>query len=122
MAHYEGKVKLDLNKQGLPTIMRDKYGDYDASNAGEFLTKIIEVGKGLSTWSLWVEKTPAPKFPANSVWTSKQLSGFLKDAKSVELVAVRRRGQNGTFFAPVIKIGYGETNRPTFKASSTKLC
>jgi len=118
MANFEGAVSLTVNKAGVPTITRDAEGNFGNDNVREFLEKIIEVGKGLSTYSLWVDKTPKPKYPANGCWTAKQLSGFLKDATEVQLVAVRRQNRKtgSTFRAPVIRIGYGQT-----KAASNKL-
>jgi hypothetical protein len=119
MANFEGAVSLTANKgNGVPTIIRDADGAWGHDNVQEFLEKIIEVGKGLSTYSLWVDKTPKPKYPANGCWSAKQLQGFLKDATEVQLVAVRRQNRKtgSTFRAPVIRIGYGQT-----KAASNKL-
>jgi len=118
MATFEGGVSLTLNKAGVPTITRDAEGKYGHDNVAQFLDAIIEVGKGLSTYSLWVDKTPKPKYPANGCWTAKQLSGFLKDATEIQLVAVRRQNRKtgSTFRAPVIRIGYGQS-----KATSNKL-
>jgi len=119
MANFEGAVSLTANKgNGVPTIIRDADGAWGHDNVQEFLEKIIEVGKGLSTYSLWVDKTPKPKYPASGCWSAKQLQGFLKDATEVQLVAVRRQNRKtgSTFRAPVIRIGYGQT-----KAASNKL-
>lgn len=55
---FEGKVSVVLNTKGEIALKRDSEGAWDASQARELHTKIVELAKqrktGINQYSLWI--------------------------------------------------------------------
>lgn len=99
MAVFDGLVSI-FNKDGVAEIRRVSSGGYNASELKDLLTDLYELKLPVSKWSLWidgVDQTPLDRYNVNTI---KKLA----TGNDVELIAVKRRGKNGGFMAPVIKI------------------
>ena len=99
MAIFEGTVSI-FERNGALEIRRVSSGGYNASELKDLLADLYELKLPVSKWSLWldgVDQTPLDRYNVNTV---KKLA----TGNDVELIAVKRRGKNGGFMAPVIKI------------------
>lgn len=99
MAIFEGVVSL-FERNGAIEVRRVSSGGYSASEVGELVTDLLELKKPVSRWSLWIDGIEHKQAEAYSpAVMSKLIKG-----NTVELIAVRRKGRNGGFMAPVLKI------------------
>ena len=99
MAIFEGVVSL-FERNGAVEIRRVSSGGYDSSEVKELVNDMLELKKPVSKWSLWIDGIDHKQADTYSAPT---LAKIIK-GNSVELIAVRRKGRNGSFMAPVLKI------------------
>ena len=99
MAIFEGIVSL-FERNGAVEIRRVSSGGYDASEVSDLVTDLLELKKPVSRWSLWIDGIDHKQTEA---YSPAAMSKLFK-GNTVELIAVRRKGRNGGFMAPVLKI------------------
>ena len=99
MAAFEGYVSL-FERNGAVEIRRVSSGGYAASEVSDLVSDLLETKKPFSKWSLWVDGIDVK---AAETYSTATLTKLVK-ANTVELIAVRRKGRNGGFMAPVLKI------------------
>lgn len=99
MAAFEGYVSL-FERNGAVEIRRVSSGGYAASEVSDLVTDLLELKKPVSKWSLWIDGVDVK---AAETYSPATMAKLVK-ANTVELIAVRRRGRNGGFMAPVLKI------------------
>lgn len=99
MAVFEGLVSI-FERNGSAEIRRVSSGGYTAGEVKDLMGDLLECKLLVSKWSLWIDGIdfkPAESFTGA---TLKKLT----TGNDVQLIAVKRRGKNGGFMAPVIKI------------------
>lgn len=99
MAIFEGVVSL-FERNGAVEIRRVSSGGYDASEVSELVSDLLELKKPVSKWSLWIDGI---EHKQAETYSPAIMSKLVK-GNTVELIAVRRKGRNGGFMAPVLKI------------------
>ena len=99
MAIFEGIVSL-FERNGAVEIRRVSSGGYDASEVSDLVTDLLELKKPVSRWSLWIDGIDHKQ---TETYSPAAMSKLVK-GNQVELIAVRRKGRNGGFMAPVLKI------------------
>lgn len=99
MAAFEGYVSL-FERNGAVEIRRVSSGGYAASEVPDLVTDLLELKKPVSKWSLWIDGIDVK---AAETYSPATVAKLVK-VNTVELIAVRRRGRNGGFMAPVLKI------------------
>jgi len=99
MAIFEGTVSI-FERNGALEIRRVSSGGYLASEVKDLWGDLIELKAPVSKWSLWIDGID---FKPAETFTGAALKK-LATGNTVELIAVKRRGKNGGFMAPVIKI------------------
>lgn len=99
MAAFEGVVSI-FEKNGAVEIRRVSSGGYAADEVSDLVSDLLETKKPVSKWSLWIDGIDIK--PAETY--SPAVMAKLFKANTVELIAVKRRGRNGSFMAPVLKI------------------
>jgi len=99
MAAFEGVVSL-FERNGAVEIRRVSSGGYAASEVSDLVTDLLELKKPISKWSLWIDGIDVKAAESYS----PTIMAKLCKANTVELIAVRRKGRNGSFMAPVLKI------------------
>ena len=99
MAVFEGLVSI-FERNGSAEIRRVSSGGYLASEVEDLMGDLLECKLPVSKWSLWIDGVD---FKPAETFTGAALKK-LATGNDVELIAVKRRGKNGGFMAPVIKI------------------
>lgn len=99
MAIFEGYVSL-FERNGAVEIRRVSSGGYAASEVSDLVTDLLELKKPVSRWSLWIDGIDVK---VNETYSAATIAKLVK-SNTVELIAVRRKGRNGGFMAPVLKI------------------
>lgn len=99
MAAFEGVVSI-FEKNGAVEIRRVSSGGYAASEVSDLVSDLLETKKPVSKWSLWIDGVDVK---AAETYSPATMAKLVK-TNTVELIAVRRRGRNGGFMAPVLKI------------------
>jgi hypothetical protein len=99
MAIFEGAVSI-FERNGAVEIRAVSSGGYDATEVSDLVTDLVELKKPISKWSLWID---IEGHKPSETYTPTALQKLCKN-NTVELIAVRRRGRNGQFRAPVLKI------------------
>jgi Holliday junction resolvase len=99
MAAFEGVVSL-FERNGAVEIRRVSSGGYAASEVSDLVSDLLETKKPVSKWSLWIDGI---EVKAAETYSPTIMAKLFK-GNTVELIAVKRRGRNGQFMAPVLKI------------------
>lgn len=99
MSIFEGYVSL-FERNGAVEIRKVSSGGYDATEVADLITDMLELKRPVSKWSLWIDGIDVKQADTYSPTTMAKL--FKNN--TVELIAVRRKGRNGQFKAPVLKI------------------
>jgi hypothetical protein len=99
MAVFEGLVSI-FERNGAAEIRRVSSGGYLASEVKDLMGDLLECKLPVSKWSLWIDGIDHKQADTYTGATLKKLA----TGNTVELIAVKRRGKNGGFMAPVIKI------------------
>ena len=99
MAIFEGVVSL-FERNGAVEIRRVSSGGYTADEVSDLVADLLELKKPVSRWSLWIDGIDHKQ---SETYSPTVMSKLIK-GNQVELIAVRRKGRNGGFMAPVLKI------------------
>jgi hypothetical protein len=99
MAIFEGVVSL-FERNGAIEVRRVSSGGYAASEVSDLVSDLLELKKPVSRWSLWIDGI---EHKQSETYSPAIMSKLVK-GNTVELIAVRRKGRNGGFMAPVLKI------------------
>lgn len=99
MAIFEGVVSL-FERNGAIEVRRVSSGGYSASEVSELVTDMLELKKPVSRWALWIDGIDHKQAETYS----PAIMSKLVKGNTVELIAVRRKGRNGSFMTPVLKI------------------
>lgn len=111
MAAFTGVVSI-FEKNGVLEIRRVSSGGYAADELYDIvsaqgkvektglLTDLLEFKKPITKWSLWLDGIDVK---AAETYSSATIAKLVK-GNTVELIAVKCKGRNGTFMAPRLKI------------------
>ena len=117
---WEGRVSLKEDARGVPTVMANPTGNYDATNAPEFVADLITGGFSINTYSVSTPEKPK-SYPKSGVWSAADLAKFAKQADRVELVASKPKLNRKTgrwFRTPVLAFIKDDAQTP--KPEATK--
>jgi len=113
MAVFEGLVSI-FERNGEAEIRRVSSGGYTAGEVKDLWGDLLELKLPVSKWSLWIDGVAVKSHSEIDSYNCTTLKK-LATGNDVELIAVKRRGKNGGFMAPVIKI----TGKDGVKAKAT---
>lgn len=101
--HWEGRVKVKPDANGVFRINRDANGNGSAENAAEMVAAMIKSGGKFSSYDFWVDG--ATSYPKDGIYTAKDLARFAKEADRVALVpsGLRKTRTGRKFRAPVLR-------------------
>lgn len=117
MAIFEGTVGLFVNANGAVEIRKTNEGGYAATEVAEMLEAIMEAGKPVSGYSLWLDQDMRGK---DGTVTTTNLKKALKTG-TPSLQMVRRRTKAGRQFpVPVIRVVDKDSEVTTIKPDTSK--
>lgn len=99
MSIFEGYVSL-FERNGAVEIRKVSSGGYDATEVSDLVADLLELKRPVSKWSLWIDGVEHK--PADT-YSPATMAKLFKN-NTVELIAASRKGRNGRFKAPVLKI------------------